>query len=276
VSPQLEISHGSAPARPDLIDRIASALPDELRADYYRELAHCRQLPENDEMLRILRAMQFLVVLIEQAPERVAAEREQLGEVLGRAIESIRVTHEAGIAYQKQLETRIAKLPDEIARGISPEAIAAKIGESLRQEFQHTGMPAVTEAIGAQAATMRRASKELSEALGEFAHPTKGAAPRVKETLSSMKANLESAADHIRTQMNGLGRQLYETIAVFCVAALIIGFFAGIFYDRWLDTPAQPQSAPPAVQSISPSSSPAMPAPSHNKRLPAKAPRQAE
>jgi hypothetical protein len=57
VSPQLEISNGSAPARPDLIDRIASALPDELRADYYRELAHCRQLPENDEMLRILRAM---------------------------------------------------------------------------------------------------------------------------------------------------------------------------------------------------------------------------
>jgi hypothetical protein len=276
MSPQLEASNGSASSRPDLIDRIANALPGELRADYYRELAHCRQLPENDEMLRILRAMQFLVVLIEEAPERVAVEREQLDEVLGRAIESIRVTHEAGIAYQKQLETRIAKLPEEIARGISPEAIAAKMGESLRQEFQRTGMPVVTEAIGAQAATMRRASKQLSDALGEFADPTSGAVPRVKETLSSMKANLESAADHIRTQMNGLGRQLYETIAVFCIAALIIGFFTGIFYERWLDTPAQPESGMPAVQSISPSSSPATPAPSHNKRLRAKAPRQPE
>jgi hypothetical protein len=150
MSPQLEASNGSEAARPDLIDRIANALPGELRADYYRELAHCRQLPENDEMLRILRAMQFLVVLIEQAPVRMAVEREHLAEVLGRAIESIRATHEAGVAYQKQLEIRITKLPDEIARDISAEAIAAKIGESLRQEFQRTGMPAVTEAIGAQ------------------------------------------------------------------------------------------------------------------------------
>ena len=46
-------------SEPDLIDRIANALPAEVRADYYREMRHCRSLPENDEMLRILRAMQF-------------------------------------------------------------------------------------------------------------------------------------------------------------------------------------------------------------------------
>jgi hypothetical protein len=34
---------------PDLIDRIANALPKELQAEYYRELAHCRNLPESDE-----------------------------------------------------------------------------------------------------------------------------------------------------------------------------------------------------------------------------------
>src|SRR3990170_4404100 len=60
--------HGGPLAQPDLIDRIANALPEEVRADYYREMAHCRSLPESDEMLRILRAMQFLTVLIEQTP----------------------------------------------------------------------------------------------------------------------------------------------------------------------------------------------------------------
>ena len=49
---------------PDLIDRIANALPAELQAGYYREMRHCRSLSENDEMLRILRAMQFSVVLM--------------------------------------------------------------------------------------------------------------------------------------------------------------------------------------------------------------------
>ena len=68
----------------DLIDRIADNLPADLRADYYREMRHCRSLPENDEMLRILRAMQCLTVLIHQAPARLATEREQSDSNLGR------------------------------------------------------------------------------------------------------------------------------------------------------------------------------------------------
>jgi hypothetical protein len=67
---------------PDLIDRIANAHPEEVRSEYYRELRHCRFLPESDEMLRLLRAMQFLVLLIEQAPSRVADERERLDKML--------------------------------------------------------------------------------------------------------------------------------------------------------------------------------------------------
>ena len=62
----------------DLIDRIANALPAEVRADYYRELRHCRSLPENDEMLLILRAMQYLTLLMVQVPGRVAVEREKI------------------------------------------------------------------------------------------------------------------------------------------------------------------------------------------------------
>jgi hypothetical protein len=33
---------------PDLIDRIANALPEDIRTEYYKELRHCRSLPEND------------------------------------------------------------------------------------------------------------------------------------------------------------------------------------------------------------------------------------
>ena len=230
----------------DLIDRIAHALPEELRADYYRELSHCRNLPENDEMLRILRAMQFLGVLIEGAPRRVAIEREQLAQVLARGIESIEAVHQASITYQKQLEARLAKIPEEIAKGISAEAIAAKLGESLRQQFHQTGLPAVAEAIGVQATTLRQASKELSAALDEFANPRTGAALHVNEALRSMKTNLQNAGDHIRAQMNGLGNELYRAIAVLCVGALGIGFVAGILYHRWVTAPVE-SPKPPAV-----------------------------
>jgi hypothetical protein len=62
----------------DLIDRIGAALPFEVQADYFRKMMHCRSLQENDEMLLILRAMQFLTLLMTQVPERVVNERERL------------------------------------------------------------------------------------------------------------------------------------------------------------------------------------------------------
>jgi hypothetical protein len=244
----------------DLIDRIARALPEELRADYYRELSHCRNLPENDEMLRILRAMQFLAVLIEGAPGRVAIEREQLAQVLARAIESIASVHQASITYQKQLEGRLATLPEEIAKGIIAEAIAVKLGESLRQQFQQTGLPAVADALAVEATTLRQASKEFSAALDDFANPRTGAVPHVNEAIRSMKSNLQNAGDHIRAQMNGLGKELYRAIAVLCVGALGIGFVMGVLYYRWITTPAELPKQPAASVQESPQPSSAAPA----------------
>jgi len=252
VSAQAQPINGQPRSAADLIDRIANALPEELRADYYRELSHCRNLPENDEMLRILRAMQFLVVLIEGAPGQVAIEREQLAQVLTRGIDSIQAAHQASIAYQKQLEARIAKLPEEIAKGISAEAIAAKLGESLRQQFHQTGLPAVAEAISVQATTLRHASKELSAAVDGFANPRTGAVPRVNEALGLMKSNLQNAGDHIRAQMNGLGKELYRTIAVLCVGAMGIGFAMGILYHRWITAPVELPKQPAAAVQASP------------------------
>src|SRR4029077_1400878 len=86
-------SEGVAPAmkaiEPDLTDRIADALPADIRADFYREMRHCRSLPENDEMLRILRIMQFLTLLMEQVPARIRVERERLEPLIAMAAESV-------------------------------------------------------------------------------------------------------------------------------------------------------------------------------------------
>jgi hypothetical protein len=112
----------------------------------------------------------------------------------------------------------------------------------------------VADAIAVQAKTLRQASKELSVSLEEFAHPKNGAVPRVNEALSWMKADLKNAADHIRAQMNGLAKDLNRTISVFCLAGLMIGFFLGILYYRWIDAPARPHLSAPATQSAPPSS----------------------
>src|SRR5580704_9904350 len=117
----------------DLIDRIANALPEETRAEYYKELRHCRSLPENDEMLRLLRAMQFLVLLIEQAPSRVAEQRELLDKLLASTVDKVSKMNAASETWHVELERKLTALPADIAYGIRPEAVVETINQNLRQ-----------------------------------------------------------------------------------------------------------------------------------------------
>ena len=147
---------------PDLIDRIANALPAELQAGYYREMRYCRSLSENDEMLLILRAMQFSVVLMLQIPERIASERERLEQILADFLKAIREIHQSIAIHQVQLDQRLVQLPAQIAEGIKPEAIAATINESLRQQFVQSTIPATAEALAVAAAQMKKATSEFA------------------------------------------------------------------------------------------------------------------
>src|ERR1019366_5266865 len=126
----------SCEARPrDLIERIASALPQQVRADYYREMAHCRVLPESDEMLRILRAMQFLALLIEQAPGEVAGEREKLTRVLQESVETVSATNRSAMEYLRKLEERIVRMPLDVSEGLQPRRIAELISNDLQRHL---------------------------------------------------------------------------------------------------------------------------------------------
>ena len=149
-------------AEPDLIDRIADALPAEIRADFYREMRHCRSLPENDEMLRILRIMQFLTLMMEQIPARIGIERERYEQLIGMATESLQRSLESTEAYRDEIDHRLSGLPDRIAKGISPEIIAGKINESLRQQFIQTTIPQTAEALAVIATQLRQSSSEFS------------------------------------------------------------------------------------------------------------------
>ena len=154
---------------PDLIDRIANALPIELRSDYYREMRHLRSLPENDEMLRILRAMQFWVVLMVQIPERIAAERQRLEQILADFLKALREIRQSIASYQSQLDQRLVQLPAQIAEGIDPEAIAATINESLRQQCVQSTIPATAEALAVAAAQMKRATSDFTRSASTLA-----------------------------------------------------------------------------------------------------------
>jgi|WetSurMetagenome_2_1015567.scaffolds.fasta_scaffold1017309_1 hypothetical protein len=55
--------------------------------------------------------------------------------------------------YQKLLDERLSCLPDQIKRGISPDVIAGKINESLRQQFVGSTIP---QAVGSRNTDVRQ------------------------------------------------------------------------------------------------------------------------
>jgi hypothetical protein len=235
-------------AEPDLIDRIANALPEELRAEYYRELRHCRSLPENDEMLRLLRAMQFLVLLIEQAPSRVAEERERIDKLLATAVDNISRMSTTTEAYQRALSQKLADLPADIADGISPAAVAGEIREILREEFMRSTIPKTADDLVLISDRMRKVSVEFATTSDRLCSTYGGAAEDARKAVGSLNSEISQATATAARYTREVGERCSKAYrwAFLMVAAgsLVMGLALGMMFERWLVLPPDGALAP--------------------------------
>ena len=242
-----------APPESDLIDRIAAALPADIRADYYRELRHCRSLPENDEMLRILRVMQFSVVLMLQAPERIATERQRLEQIIGEAVEALREILQSSAAHQVQLDRRLAQLPEEIADGINPEAIAARINESLRQQFVQSTIPATAEVLAVSAAQIKKATAEFGRNAAALEDSYRGAAEGARKAIIDLESTSSHAVGSTRRAAAELVSLFREEYRWSLYALTGIALLLGIGIGMWLRIDSRkPVERAPLVQQAQP------------------------
>jgi len=154
---------------PDLIDRIADALPPEVRTAYYREMRHCKSLPESDEMLRILRAMMFLTLLTEQVPNRVLTEREKFEAASHEIVAIAKRLITVGSEYYQKLDKQLTRLPDEIATGVNPVAIVERINGSLKRQFDLSTIPVVAKELAANAGSIKTATKDTPKRWPNYA-----------------------------------------------------------------------------------------------------------
>lgn len=240
----------------ELIDSIGVSLPPDLQAAYYRELLHCRSLPEDDEMLRIIRILQILTYLIHQAPAMVMTERKlldavlaSLNENLGKAVRSIR-------EYQERFDARLSELPEEIGKQIQAERIAGAIFESVRQEFARTGLSGMAQGFEATYADLQKVVAGLEKTLRAVGGAEQRAVERigeggqrVVEAMHEVSASLASEAERI-TRKTRWQRDVLASIVI------VITFLLGMQYARWLDAPP----APPKEQAVVPTTQPAGPA----------------
>ena len=218
----------------DQIDRIANHLPADLRADYYREMMYCRSLPENDEMLRILRVMQYLTLLTVEVPHRVVTERERLEQLFKAVIDSLGKVVRSSEAYQKQLDSRISHLPEEILKHLNPAAIAARINESLHQQFEASALPQTAQALALLGREMKATTAEFKETAGSIGNAYQGAVKDATRSIEEMRSTISRAANDSRLaarELTDAFRQEYRwSVYVLTFLALVIGLALGIIF----------------------------------------------
>ena len=220
-------------AEPDLTDRIAEGLPADIRADFYREMRHCRSLPENDEMLRILRIMQFLTLMMEQIPSRIGVEREQFEQLVVTAAESSRRSVESTEAYRDKIDQRLDGLPDHIAKGISPGIIAEKINESLRQQFVQSTIPQTAEALGVISTQLRKSSSDFSATAASLGRAYSGAVHEAEQAIAGIRESMNRAQEAASKLLAAYQGEYRWSVLLLTGCSLVVGTLLGTILDHW-------------------------------------------
>jgi uncharacterized small protein (DUF1192 family) len=239
---------------PTLFDSLARLVPEELQAAYYRVLAHTKTLGPDDEMLRILEAMGILALLTRHVPKDVAHERERFQELLELHRQFADEAQQKMLGYVHELEERIADLPSEIEAGLDPKEIAKLLGESLRQHFLQSGILDTAKALQTASVTMAGAQKQLSSVLRSLTDTDGGIAAQIAHANSRLTHSLEYRIKTLDSLLHEWKSDLLRIwIPMITIAALLLGFFAGLKIQSWQDTPSSQPTV--SIQTSTPSNS---------------------
>jgi hypothetical protein len=209
----------------EMIDSIAEGVPDRLRAAYYRDMRVLHSLSASDEMLRILKVIQWNSVIALQVPARIAAEVGKLDRSLRDNVEALQQVHE-----------HLDHLSDELVGRVSAEAIANQLYESLRQQFVKSTIPQTGKALTVTAGQVKEAVAGLEEVTPKIVAAHKHAAGAALQAVREMKSEISEVAATARQATAELSRTfLHEyrwALGLLVVFAALLGFWLGILVVR--------------------------------------------
>ena len=235
----------------DFIDEIAILLPPEQRPLWYRDMAHLRRLPADDELLRIARAMGFLALITRQAPVEIASEREKLAASVHDAVTSIEALRNDTAKFHHEIANRLAKLPNEIAEGVNPISIAAILAESLRQQFIQSGLPETTRALALIAKQSEQAATQFGCSCKQVNETCRNTTKDFLDSLRGMSTMIQITSEEAKEATQCLRQTFLRgytwSVLTLCAVALMLGFSLGIVWQHWREKPAQVAASVPAA-----------------------------
>lgn len=215
-----------------MVDHIAKSLSDKDRVEYFRVIRHCRDLPENDEMLRILNILKILTQIMVQVPDRVVTERERLEELFTDVVRSLTHVVRSNKEYQTGLDERIRDLPGSILQGLNPADLASKINERLQQQLTTLELPKTSQALSTLASDVRKTTVDFKSAADALRREYSGATASAVESIAQMKSSITSAVEKVTASATELAdaveRKYWGTTAIIAGLALLLGLALGL------------------------------------------------
>jgi uncharacterized phage infection (PIP) family protein YhgE len=224
-------------------------LPVEQREEYWHEMAYLKHLHPEDELLRLTRATGYLTQITQGVPMLIAEERERFEKLLTDSVGAIERAHQATQTYYRKLDERLANLPAEIVKGITPEAIAAKITESVRQQFVQTGLPETAQALTVAARQIKQTAGEFDRTAGQLANSYTGTAEQAHRAIDQIRSTINSATNAAQRLNTEFSRDYKWSIATLTTGAFLLGLLLGFVLHWWMNPKAAevPQPAPAAA-----------------------------
>lgn len=212
-----------------LFDSLARLVPDDLQANYYRVLAHTRELSPNDEMLRILEAMGILALITRHTPKDVADERERLQSIFTDHVKLSTDVEKKILSYVSLLDDRIAQLPKEVEACLNPRQISDLLGETLRQHFVQSGIKETANGLRATTGAMSAIQAKLAKELSAVSDPHWGILAQVERANRDFSRSLQSRTDILDRLMGKFRNDLLRIwIPLIAAASMAIGLYIGL------------------------------------------------
>lgn len=226
-------ANGLASTEKDPLWSLAKRLPEAQDREWYARLvSYIDSLSPADELVKIAQLFGFLTLLGHELPEAIAAEQTKMREFLLKAYGALQQEVKTNATYHEKLNERLSKLPEEIAQGVEPAAIAKAMSESFRQQLAQTGLQDTGRVLNSSV-------KELKAVAVDLAQAVKPIQERYGSIGSSIEADikkLDYAAGQLRQQTANLQAQTNEDRwgwrVGFWALLLFVGFFLGLFWEK--------------------------------------------
>jgi hypothetical protein len=214
--------NGHAETKPDALTSLADRLTDpQDRATYAALISYFDSLPPGDDLLRLAELFGLLSLL-----------GQRLSDVLGEFLAELRAQTRASADYHAEVDGRLARLPDAIAAGVDPDAIAKSMSESFRQQLATVGLHDTAGLLRAAARDISALAAHISASLKPVAQQYKDVALTLSNDLQKLEAASQQLQDHNAKLIHHGARGVWVWQGLLAVALLLFGGLCGIVLEE--------------------------------------------